>query len=121
MKLIPLSNRDFGMMVSDEDYDFISQFTWRAKSSRSGDYAVTSIRISRVPDRVATIRAHRLIAGCWDDHVVDHLDFNHFNNQRWNLRITTNIENAARNNPNDVALYGDNIEEYVKHMNEIPF
>lgn len=96
MAEIKLSNRDFPVLVSDEDFEFLNQFTWRAKSSRSGDYACTSVRLSTIPNKVVTIRMHRLIAGCWDDKTVDHLNTDHFDNRRENLEICTQEENIRR-------------------------
>jgi hypothetical protein len=93
MKKIPLSNRDFPVLVSDEDYDFLSQFSWFAKASRSGDYACASVRNGR---KVITLRMHRVIAGCYNGKTVDHLNGNHFDNQRENLEIVTSEENIKR-------------------------
>lgn len=93
MKIIPLSNRDFGCQVDDEDYDFLSQFSWYAKASRRGDYACTGVRQGK---RIITLRMHRLIAGCYDYKTVDHIDGDHFNNQRDNLEIVEMLENINR-------------------------
>ena len=93
MKIIPLSNRDFGCQVDDDDHDFLSQFSWYAKHSRRGDYACASVRQG---NRVITLRMHRLIAGCYGHKTVDHLDLNHFNNQRDNLEIVEMLENIRR-------------------------
>jgi len=93
MKEIPLSNRDFTVKVSNVDFDFLNQFTWRVKHSRSGDYACRSVRNGK---RVITLRMHRLIASCYGDKTVDHIDGDHFNNQRDNLEIVTIEENIRR-------------------------
>ena len=93
MRTIPLSNRDFGCQVDDEDYEFLSGFSWYAKASRRSDYPCASVRQGK---RVITLRMHRLIAGCYDHKTVDHLDLNHFNNQRDNLEIVEMLENVKR-------------------------
>ncbi len=103
MKRVPLTNRDFFCLVSDEDFEFLSRFSWYAKESRRGEYACTSIRVG---DRVFTLRMHRLVMRCFDDKTVDHLNGMHFDNQQENLEIVSMLENVGR--------YGD------KH-DDIPF
>lgn len=93
MKIIPLSNRCFGCKIDDIDYEFLSRFSWYAKSSRRGDYACAGVRSGF---RVITLRMHRLIAGCYDHKTVDHLDNDHFNNRRDNLEIVEMLENVRR-------------------------
>lgn len=98
MKHIPLSNRDFPVLVSDGDYAFLSKFSWYAKKSRHGWYACASVRVKR---RVITFRMHRLVMRCFSDETVDHRDSNHWNNQTDNLRMMSNEENAKRNQPEE--------------------
>lgn len=96
MKEIPLTNRDFPVLVDDEDYEFLSRFSWFAKKSRHGWYACASVRVKQ---RVITFRLHRLVMRCFSDQTVDHRDFDHWNNQKDNLRMISNEENARRNQP----------------------
>lgn len=98
MKTLPLTNRDFPVLVSDEDFEFLSKFAWFAKHSRWGDYACASIRVK---DRVLTFRLHRLIMRCFDDQVVDHRNGNHWDNRQENLRIMSNEENARLGKPEE--------------------
>ena len=93
MRHIPLSNRDFPVLVSDEDYEFLSRFSWYAKKSRHGWYACTNVRVK---DRVITFRLHRLTMRCFSDATVDHLDGDHFNNQQENLEIVPMMVNVER-------------------------
>ena len=93
MKTILLSNREFGCQIDDDCYDFLRRFSWYAKSSRRGDYPCASVRQG---NRVITLRMHRLIAGCYDHKTVDHIDGDHFNNQRDNLEIVEMLENVRR-------------------------
>lgn len=93
MKELPLTNRDFSVLVSDEDYDFLSRFSWYAKKSRRGWYACTGVRIK---DKIMTLRLHRLVMRCFSDLTVDHLDKNHWNCQQENLEIVSMMENVER-------------------------
>jgi len=95
MRRIPLSNRDFPVLVDDEDFEFLSRFSWFAKKSRWGEYACTSVRVR---DRVLTFRMHRLVMRCFDDRTVDHLDRDHWNCQQENLEICSMMENVKRYN-----------------------
>lgn len=90
---IQLTNRDFCTYVSDCDTDVVSSRSWFAKQSRHGWYACCSIKVN---DKVKTVRLHRLIMKCPDDMTVDHIDFDHWNNCRENLRIVDNETNAGR-------------------------
>jgi len=96
MKYIPLSNRIFKVKVDDDDYDFLSRFSWFAKDSRFDEYACTSIRVK---DRVLTFRMHRLIMRCFNELTVDHLNGNHWDNRKQNLEVVTNEVNASRGKP----------------------
>ena len=96
MKHIPLSNRDFPVLVSDEDFDWLSRFSWFAKKSRWGEYACTSVRVK---DRVLTFRMHRLITRCFNGETVDHINGDHWDNRQDNLRVMSNVENARRGKP----------------------
>ncbi len=93
MAEIKLTNKPFTMKVSDEDYEFISRFSWFAKKSRRGEYACTSVRVK---GRVLTFRAHRLIMRCFDSRTVDHLNGDHFDNRQENLEIVSMVENVER-------------------------
>lgn len=93
MRKIKLSNRSFSVLVDNDDYDFLSRFSWFAKDSRWGEYACTSVRVKT---RVLTFRMHRLIMRCFSNLTVDHLDGNHWDNRKENLEIVTNLENVKR-------------------------
>lgn len=101
MKTIKLSNRDFGVLVDDDDFDWLSRFSWFAKDSRCGEYACTSVRVK---DRVLTFRMHRLIMRCFSDLTVDHLNENHWDNRKENLEIVTMMENVERHYTDEVPF-----------------
>ena len=86
-KLIPLTNGKFAT-VDDEDFNWLSQWDWYAlkTSSDSIFYAVRT-------ENGASIRMHRLINGTPDDMFTDHRDGDGLNNQRYNLRTATPLQN----------------------------
>lgn len=87
MRKIKLT-RGMYAMVSDEDYERVSQFKWYANPGR---------RQGSVQSCYARCRAagymHRFIMGYPSHKVVDHIDGNGLNNQRENLRVVTVAEN----------------------------
>jgi hypothetical protein len=94
MKLIPLTNRPGEYCkIDDDDYDFISRFSWYAKKSRCGWYAAASVRVK---NKILTFRMHRLIMRCFTDDTVDHLNRDHYDNRKENLEIVPMMENVNR-------------------------
>lgn len=93
MKEIKLSNRDFTVLVDDDDFDWLSRFSWYAKDSRHGEYPCTNVRVGK---RVLTFRLHRLVMYCFSDLTVDHLNRDRRNCQKKNLEVVTNEVNARR-------------------------
>ena len=98
MKEIPLTQGKFAM-VDDEDFDWLSQWKWRALKSKYTYYAV---REGPRPER-KNIFMHRLIMNTPGDMSTDHKDRNGLNNQRENLRVCT----VGQNNQNS-KLRSDN-------------
>ena len=92
-KILPLSNSGLSTAVSPEDYGWLSKFSWFLKKSRSGWYVCSS---KKIKGKVVTLRMHRMVAKCWDDKTVDHLNRDHLNNTRENLEIVTHSENIRR-------------------------
>ncbi len=75
-------------VVDDDDYQFISQWKWRADRSSTTFYAARSERGKRV-------RMHRQILGLQDGEVgVDHKNRNGLDNRRGNLRRATQSQNC---------------------------
>lgn len=98
MREIPLS-KGMVALVSDEDYDRVSQFKWYASLESRGTkwYAVRKVTIN---GKRVKIRMHRFVAGLppgeEDKRVVDHKDHNSLNNQRENLEVIDQTENMHR-------------------------
>ena len=100
MKEIALQGKyihDSVALVDDEDYEFVSQFSWHNSwSPHRCDGAYASAQAIFDDGSRGHIMMHRLITG-W--RRVDHKDGNGLNNQRSNLREATQQQNMwnARN------------------------
>lgn len=102
MKTIPLVNKRGVVLavalVDDEDYDRLSQYTWRLDKAKHTGYAV---RGTRERGAFARVRMHREILGLPVARTpeVDHIDHDGLNNQRHNLRVCTRAENNSAKGP----------------------
>jgi len=81
MKVLFLNDGITEILVDDQDYDYLSTFSWRLNT---GGYAITTNR---------GLRMHRLIMNAPKDKFVDHLNYNRLDNRRSNLRLCTNAQN----------------------------
>jgi len=98
MKEIPLTNSSEKALVDDEDFIELSKSKWFSQ----GGYAYETTRCKT--------RMHQLLISCPPDKKVDHIDRNRLNNQRSNLRVATNSQNAINKEfPNRLGYRG------VKH------
>jgi hypothetical protein len=81
-------------LVDDEDYEWLSQWKWRAYTTLKNKsfYAVRTVRVN---DHRTTVRMHRVIMDAPDNLEVDHIDGDGLNNQRSNLRLATRSQNQA--------------------------
>lgn len=70
-----------------DDFYKIKDFTWWAKYSKWGYYAVATIGDKKV-------RLHRMIVNCPDGMQVDHINGNTLDNRKCNLRVVTNQQNS---------------------------
>lgn len=77
-------------LVDDKDYEYLSQWKWRAMKKQNTWYAV---RTTYNPTRV--ILMHREIMNAPNDKQVDHINRNGCDNRRKNLRLCTNQQNGA--------------------------
>jgi hypothetical protein len=99
MKKIPLTNGGT-VAVDDDDYKYLSEFSWRGKKSDGGKqrHAVRDVRLGSTK---ITIRMHRLIAEAGTDDIVHHVNGNGLDNRKRNLQArlirpwTTRAKNAA--------------------------
>lgn len=73
-------------MVDDDDYPWLRELRWHVNSSKE-NYARTTVGGEN-------ILMHRLIMGCGDDLVVDHINRNPLDNRKSNLRVVTKQQNS---------------------------
>jgi hypothetical protein len=95
MKRIKLTQGKFAL-VSDEDYEFLSQWKWCACKDHKTFYAVRGL--PGVNGKPTTIKMHRVIAERIGIKNPDHKDQNGLNNQRSNLREATQSQQIANQN-----------------------
>ncbi len=89
MKRIQLTRNKY-TLVDDEDYEYLNQYKWYAYKGRNTYYAVkTDHKLKK------QIRMHRVIMKPPSYLQVDHKDGDGLNNQKENLRICTNQQNAG--------------------------
>lgn len=89
MKEIKLT-RNKVALVDDEDFEYLSQFNWRALKDHNTWYAV------RYSSDNSSIKMHRELMNVADRKIlVDHKDQNGLNNTKDNLRLCTHAQNMA--------------------------
>lgn len=98
MRKIRLTKGKYAL-VSDEDYERVSQFKWYASLESRGTKWYAVRRELRNGKRVK-IRMHRFILelppGKEDSRVVDHLNHDSLDNRRENLEVIDQPENMHR-------------------------
>lgn len=88
MKIILAVNGE-EIIVSNEDYDFLNQFTWIVDANGY----VRIKRMNGYKGKLHSKSMHRLIMKTPNGMDTDHRDGNKLNNQRSNLRICNSFEN----------------------------
>lgn len=131
MKEIELT-KDLKTQVDDEDYEYLSQFTWHAVDNHGTFYARTAKKLN---GRVYCTYMHRLLVDCPPELEIDHIDRNPLNNQKANLRVVThgmNLMNRSRRKSTICPKCGQREKykwsgyclechyEYVKERNKKP-
>lgn len=89
MKTITAKSKKYGdreILVDDEDFPMLSEFTWYPAKRRYTFYAAARIDGT-------SVHMHRLILKAAKGQQVDHQDRDGLNNQRSNIRIATVQEN----------------------------
>lgn len=102
------------ILVDDEDYAELAKFTWsimqtknrRGKGVKGNPYAFRR-ELGKSRGRKNFYLANVLM-NPGEDELVDHIDGNTLNNQKYNLRVTTNKGNCCafkRKNPGTSSKY----------------
>jgi hypothetical protein len=97
-QLIPLTRGRFAI-VDDDDYHWLSTWTWIC--SHSG-YAMRTFAEN---GKRRYVHMHRVIMDAQRGQLVDHIDGNRLNNARSNLRIVTRNQNNWNRRPNTGCMY----------------
>ena len=106
MKKIPLGKKEYAL-VSDEDFERLSQYSWHLDSQ---GYAYTNVSM------------HRLLMDFPKDMFIDHKDGNRINNQRENIRICTpaqNQHNRLKQKNNTTGYIGVSFKERYGYFSSI--
>ncbi len=90
MKQIKLNSKkhpNLFILVDDQDYDLLNQWTWSIAVKPRNFYAKRYMPNSQGIQK--RIFIHRFIMNAKKNQIVDHIDHNGLNNQRHNLRFAT--------------------------------
>ena len=79
-------------IVDDEDYEYLRQFKWHARTNKSGIYYAE--RKESTPGKQKNILMHRYIMGTPAGMSTDHINHNGLDNRKKNLRVCTKTENG---------------------------
>jgi len=101
MKEIILSRGKIGL-VSDEDYELVSQYKWSALHTKDGNWYAVCMMEGKY------IYLHRWLLDAPKGQRIDHKDRNGLNNQRDNLRFCT----PSQNNMNRISQVNKRIGIY---------
>jgi len=101
MKEIKLT-QGFVTKVDDEDYEWLNRWRWKPQIDHNNVYAVRNIRYN---GGYKTIRMHRFIVNPPDGILIDHIDSDGLNNQKYNLRLCNECQNRAHRKPNKNHKY----------------
>ncbi len=93
MKLITLANGQV-TQVSDIDYPYLIQYKWNVNGGKTVPLPYVRSSTSNEEGKQTTIYMHRVITKCPRGYKVDHRDRDTLNNQRYNLRIATSLQNS---------------------------
>jgi hypothetical protein len=103
MKFIDLT-RGQRVSVDDEDYNHLALWKWYAFPAKQTFYAARTVHLPNGKTR--TVLMHRVIMGLYENKAkVDHIDRIGLNNQRYNLRIVDNKQNARNNRGYSISGY----------------
>lgn len=89
--------------VDDEDYESVSENTWRADCVNGKWYAVRQKQVNRISKK---IYMHRQIMNAPKGMEVDHIDGNGLDNRKDNMRVVTHNQNMKNKKVNSNNKWG---------------
>lgn len=106
MKEIPLT-KGFKAIVDDEDYEYLTQWKWRASPSGKLIYAIRTIKIN---GHNKNVLMHRDVIKCPAGMFTDHINRNTLDNRKANLRVCSRLQNNVntvhkRNKSGYIGVY----------------
>ena len=107
MKEIKLT-RGYVAKVDDEDYGWLSGYSWNANTRKSDGYTSARTTISMTFDGyrwTRGVKMHRIIMDAKDGQIVDHINGDPLDNRRSNLRFVTSSQNS-RNSVGPATING---------------
>lgn len=122
MKEIKLT-RGYFAKIDDEDYDYISQFSWQAiPKGNDRVYARRSKRVGpRSEGRQDHFYMHREIINAKKGEYVDHINHVTLDNTKGNLRKCTNAENSKNNRGQPSQRIHSKYKGVKKNLNSTTF
>jgi len=117
MRKIKLTQGKYAL-VNNKDFEWLDKWKWYAAFCNKKDWH--SVRGRTVGKERYIVYMHREIVGLKreDARIVDHRDHNGLNNQRYNIRICTPIENVQKRTvkKNNSSKYKG--VHWAKHINK---
>ncbi len=96
-------------LVDDEDYNYLNQWKWEARHSRSKSnyYAARKKYLGKINGkyRFVTVRMHRLLMNAPKNKQVDHINHNTLDNRKCNLRIVSPRQNMQNREVKSASRY----------------
>lgn len=102
MKTIPLT-KGMVALVDDEDFEFLNQWKWTASCCDTHWYAARGFQEHYHKNRILM---HRQLMGAVSGQQIDHQDRNSLNNQKSNLRFSSQSQNVANSNKSKANTSG---------------
>ncbi len=85
------------VLIDTEDWDRVKGYRWNlnknVRAKAKDVFYVVSTSNAAIEDFKRNVKFHRVIMGCHDERVVDHINGLTLDNRKVNLRITTRQEN----------------------------
>lgn len=93
MKTIDLG-KGFTTAIDDSDFDLVGLMKWRPSARRGSSHVYAQRMVwDKKEKKIRCLLLHRVLMGALPGQLVDHRDSNGLNNQRYNLRVCSRLQN----------------------------